>query len=58
MTYGTMAARGAVQGMCVAQPAALFLQDIGAGIANIVLEYLLFLGFEALAIRKGTLEEY
>jgi hypothetical protein len=44
--------------MCVAQPAALFLQDIGAGIANIVLEYLLFLGFEALAIRKGTLEEY
>jgi len=58
MTYGTMAARGAVQGMSVSQLSPVLLQDIGAGIASILVGYLLFLGFETLAIRRGTLEEY
>jgi hypothetical protein len=33
-------------------------QEIGAGIGSIVVGYLLFVGFEILARRQGTLEEY
>jgi hypothetical protein len=58
MTYGTMAARAAVQGSSLANLAPVLLQEIGAGISSILVGYLLFLGFEALARRKGTFEEF
>ncbi len=58
MTYGTVAARAAVQGSSLLQLAPVLLQEIGAGIGSIVVGYVLFLGFEALARRRGTLEEY
>jgi len=58
MTFGTMAARAAVQGSSVADLAPVLLQEIGAGAASILVGYLLFLGFEALARRKGTFEEF
>jgi ABC-2 type transport system permease protein len=58
MTYGTMAARAAVQGSNILQLAPVLLQEIVAGAASILVGYLLFIGFEILAIRRGTLEEY
>jgi ABC-2 type transport system permease protein len=58
MTYGTMAARAAVQGSGTLQLGLVLLQEIGAGAASIVVGYLLFIGFEILATRRGTLEEY
>lgn len=58
MTYGTMAARAAVQGSGILQLGPVLLQEIGAGFASILIGYLLFRGFEILAIRRGKLEEY
>ncbi len=58
MTYGTTAARAAVQGSGLAQLAPVLLQDIGAGVGSILVGYFLFVGFEILARRRGTLEEY
>jgi ABC-2 type transport system permease protein len=58
MTYGTMAARAAVQGSSLLQLAPILLQEIGAGAGSIIAGYALFIGFEALARRRGTLEEY
>ena len=58
MTYGTMAARSAVQGSSIIQLAPVLLQEIGAGAASILIGYLLFIGFVILAIRRGMLEEY
>jgi ABC-2 type transport system permease protein len=57
MTYGTMAARAAVQGANLGELTPVLLQEIGAGIGSILFGYVLFLGFEALARRKGTFEE-
>lgn len=58
MTYGTTAARAAVQGSSIIALAPALLQEMGAGIASILIGYLLFIGFEKLAILRGTLEEY
>lgn len=58
MTYGTMAARAAVQGSSIIELGPLVLQEIGAGAGSILVGYLLFLGFEALARRRGTFEEF
>jgi ABC-2 type transport system permease protein len=58
MTYGTIAARAAVQGSSLADLAPVLLQEIGAGISSILVGYLLFLGFETLARRKGAFEEF
>jgi ABC-2 type transport system permease protein len=58
MTYGTTAARAAVQGSGLIQLGSVLLEEIGVGGASILVGYLLFIGFEALAIRRGTLEEY
>ncbi len=58
MTYGTTAARAAVQGAGLFQLGTVLGQEIAVGAASIVVGYLLFIGFEALAIRRGTLEEY
>jgi ABC-2 type transport system permease protein len=58
MTYGTMAARAAVYGADIVQLAPILLQEIGSGVGSVVVGYLLFLGFETLARRRGTLEEY
>jgi len=58
MTYGTMAARAAVSGSGIIQLAPVLLQEMGAGIGSILAGYLLFIGFEILARRRGTLEEY
>jgi ABC-2 type transport system permease protein len=58
MTYGTMAARAAVSGSGIIQLAPVLLQETGAGIGSILAGYLLFIGFEILARRRGTLEEY
>ena len=58
MTYGTVAARAAVQGSSVHELAPVLLPEIGAGAGSILVGYLLFLGFEALARRKGTFEEF
>jgi hypothetical protein len=58
MTYGTMAARAAVQGSTIAQMALLLLQEIATGIASTCAGYALFLGFETLARRRGAFEEY
>jgi ABC-2 type transport system permease protein len=58
MTYGTMAARAAVQGVNIIGIAPVLLQEIAVGVGSILVGYLLFVGFEMLARRKGTLEEY
>lgn len=58
MTYGTMAARAAVEGSSLLQIGPVLLQEVGAGVASIIAGYLLFIAFEKLAIRRGTLEEY
>jgi len=58
MTYGTTAARAAVQGANVVQLAPTLLGEIATGAGSIVAGYLLFIGFEALARRRGTLEEF
>jgi ABC-2 type transport system permease protein len=58
MTYGTMAARAAVQGSTIAQMTPLLLQEILTGIGSICVGYALFLGFETLARRRGAFEEY
>ena len=58
MTYGTTAARAAVQGANLAQISPVLVQEIVAGLASIAAGYLLFIGFEKLAIRRGTLESY
>ncbi len=58
MTYGTMAARAAVQGYGIIQLGPVLLQEIAVGAASIVVGYALFIGFEMLAIRRGTLEQY
>ncbi len=58
MTYGTTAARAAVQGSGVLDLGPLLLQEIGAGVGSIVVGYALFVGFEALARRRGTFEEF
>jgi len=58
MTYGTIAARAAVQGSSVTELAPVILQEIGAGAGSIFVGYLLFLGFEALARRRGAFEEF
>jgi len=58
MTYGTMAARAAVQGTTIVQMAPVLLQEIATGIGSTCVGYLLFLGFEALARRRGAFEEY
>jgi ABC-2 type transport system permease protein len=58
MTYGTMAARAAVQGATVAQMTPVLLQEALSGIGSLLIGYALFLGFEVLARRRGTFEEY
>lgn len=58
MTYGTTAAREAVQGSGILQLAPVLLQEIATGTGSILVGYLLFIGFEKLAIRRGKLEEY
>jgi len=58
MTYGTMAARAAVEGSSLVLLAPVILQEIAAGAISVFVGYLLFLGFEALARRKGTFEEF
>jgi ABC-2 type transport system permease protein len=58
MTYGTMAARAAVGGANLLELTPILLQEILAGVGSIVVGYLLFIGFETLARRRGTLEEF
>jgi len=58
LTYGTTAARAAIQGSSFAQLAPIILQEIGAGVGSLVIGYALFLGFEALARRRGAFEEF
>jgi len=58
MTYGTIAARAAIQGSSLAELAPIVLQEIGAGVVSVVVGYALFLGFEALARRRGAFEEF
>ena len=58
MTYGTIAARAAIQGSNIAELGPLIAQEIGAGAGSLLVEYLLFLGFEALARRRGAFEEF
>jgi ABC-2 type transport system permease protein len=58
MTYGTMAARAAVQGASILNLTPVLLQEIAVGIGSILVGYILFIWFEVLARRKGTLEEY
>jgi len=58
MTYGTMAARAAVQGTDILGIAPVLLQEIATGLGSILIGYVLFLSFEVLARRRGTLEEY
>jgi ABC-2 type transport system permease protein len=58
MTYGTTAARAAVNGQTTLQITPILLQQLLVGGASIVLGYLLFVGFEELSRRRGTLEEY
>ena len=58
MTYGTAAARAAVQGSTIAQMTPILVQEILAGIGSTLAGYALFLGFETLARRRGAFEEY
>ncbi len=58
MTYGTLAARAAVNGAGIVELTPVLLQEAGAGVASILAGYVLFVGFELLARRRGTLEEY
>lgn len=58
MTYGTAAARAAVQGSNIPQMGWVLFQEIVVGAGSILVGYLLFIGFEALSIRRGTLEQY
>ena len=58
MTYGTSAARAAVLGSNILQLTPILMQEVVTGLASIVVGYLLFIGFEKLAVRRGTLEEY
>jgi ABC-2 type transport system permease protein len=58
MTYGTMAARAAVTGSSILGIAPILLQEVATGVGSILVGYLLFVGFEVLARRRGTLEEY
>ena len=58
MTYGTMAARAAVSGASLLGISTLLLQETLSGIGSVMVGYFLFIGFEALARRRGTLEEY
>lgn len=58
MTYGTTAARAAVEGANLIQLSPILFQEVITGIASIVAGYMLFVGFEVLARRRGTLEEY
>lgn len=58
MTYGTMAARSAVQGANLMMLAPVLLQEIATGIGSILVGYGLFIGFEILARKRGTLEEF
>jgi ABC-2 type transport system permease protein len=58
MTYGTTAARAAVQGSNLAQISPVLVQEVMTGLASIAAGYFLFIGFERLAIKRGTLEAY
>jgi len=58
MTYGTAAARAAVDGANLIQLAPVLFQEVIAGTVSIIAGYLLFIGFEVLARQRGTLEEY
>jgi ABC-2 type transport system permease protein len=58
MTYGTIAARAAVRGSGIFELAPILIQEIAAGAGSLLVGYMLFLAFEALARRRGTIEEY
>ncbi|MDD1767445.1 MAG: ABC transporter permease [Methanomassiliicoccales archaeon] len=58
MTYGTDAARAAVSGSSVFDISSLLLQELAVGIAALVVGYILFIVFENVARRKGTMEEF
>jgi ABC-2 type transport system permease protein len=58
MTYGVLAARGAIEGMSVFALGTVFLQELIDGIAVLFVGYLLLKGFERLARKSGRLEEY
>jgi ABC-2 type transport system permease protein len=58
MTYGVMAARGAIQGASVFSLSTIFLEEFIDGVAVLFLGYLLMKGFEGLARKTGRLEEY
>jgi len=58
MTYGVMAARGAIQGASVFSLGTIFLEEFIDGVVVLFLGYLLLKGFEGLARKTGRLEEY
>jgi len=58
MTYGTIAARAAVQGSNLIELAPVLLSEIACGVGSVIVGYLLFVGFESLARRRGTFEEF
>jgi len=58
MTYGTTAARLAVQGANLIQLSPILAQEIAVGFGSIIVGYGLFIGFEILARRSGKLEEF
>ncbi|MDH2901204.1 MAG: ABC transporter permease [archaeon] len=58
MTYGVLAARGAIQGASVFSLGTVFLEEFIDGVAVLFVGYILMRGFERLARKSGRLEEY
>ncbi len=58
MTYGVLAARGAIAGASVFSLGTVFLEEFIDGIGVLFVGYLLMKGFERLARKSGRLEEY
>jgi ABC-2 type transport system permease protein len=58
MTYGVLAARGAIMGASVLSLGTIFLKELIDGVAVLFVGYFLLKGFEQLARKSGKLEEY
>jgi ABC-2 type transport system permease protein len=58
MTYGVLAARGAIAGASVMSLGTIFLEEFIDGIVVLFVGYVLLKGFESLARKSGRLEEY
>lgn len=58
MTYGVLAARGAIMGASVLSLGTILLKELIDGITVLFVGYFLMKGFERLARKSGRLEEY